>query len=339
MSKQQPSLLLSVIIVSYNTLDLTLQTLNSLLKELSSAPLLKKQSEIILVDNHSSDQTLTAARKLLKAGRLPFQIIDNDQNFGFARANNQGIAIAKGQYILLLNSDTIVEKAALNTLVGTMQEAASNQRTANSQGYSQKIDNLGILAPTLLNPDRSIQPQGGSLPALRTIAAQMFFLDDLPFLGRLFPSTQHTGLSDFAFKTYKHNYQRLIKKDWVAGTAMLIQRRVIDTIGDLDDNIFMYGEDQEFCYRAKNHHFDVAIHPKATVVHFGQGSSNSKNAILGEFKGYLYIFKKHKAPWQLAVLRVILYCGAQLRYLIYKASGKTAQASIYQEAKELISKK
>lgn len=339
MSKDHYSKLLSIVIVSYNTEKLTLQTLASLVDELKASKLLKDASEIFLVDNHSSDQSLSKSRHLLSQSKIPFQIIANQENFGFAKANNQAISIAHGQYILLLNSDTLVQAGALTALVETMQESDLNLRTAPSAGFTAKIDNLGILSPTLLNSDGSIQPQGGDLPSLLSVATQMFFLDDLPFIGRFFPSTQHTGLSDFAFRTYQKNYDRLIKKDWVAGTAMLLRHSLIDEIGPLDENIFMYGEDQEICLRAKNHHFDIAIHPQATITHLGQGSSSSKNAILGEFKGYLYIFKKHKASWQLPILKAILWVGAMMRYLIYRSSSKTDKALIYQEAKALIGKK
>lgn len=327
---------LSIITVSYNTKDLTMQTLESAIKEINSSKILKDQTEIFVVDNDSKDGSPQACEALLKKLKFPhYKVFANKENLGFARANNQATEVAKGKYIILLNSDTITHKGGLSLLVEAMQKGGISEETANSVD-SGKVDKLGIIAPTLLNPDGSIQNQGGSLPRLATVAAQMLFLDDIPFFGRFFPSTQHTGMSDFAFVSYDENTPKLIAKDWVAGTAMMIRRELIDDIGMLDGNIFMYGEDQEYCIRARNHHWDIAIHPKAKITHFGCASSSSRNAIHGEFKGYLYIWKKHMPAWQLPILKTILWWGASLRQMIYTLRGKTVPASIYKEAKTLL---
>lgn len=327
---------LSIITVSYNTKDLTLQTLESAIKEINASSLLKNQTEIFVVDNDSKDGSPAACTALFKQLKFPhYKVFANKENLGFARANNQATEIAKGDYILLLNSDTITKKGGLHLLVEAMEKHSINEKTAQSS-HSKQFDKLGIIAPTLLNPDGSIQNQGGSLPSLGTVAAQMLFLDDIPFVGKLFPSTQHTGLSDFAFQSYDANTPQLISKGWVGGTAMLMRRTLIDDIGMLDGNIFMYGEDQEFCMRARNHHWDIAIHPKATIVHFGQASSSSRNAIHGEMKGYLYIWHKHKQPWQLPILKTILRTGCLLRQLLYTLRKQETPASIYKDALTLL---
>ena len=327
---------LSIIIVSYNTKTLTLQALKSSVKAINSTKILQNRTEIFVVDNHSQDNSAQACTDLLQKLHFPhYKILANRKNLGFAQANNQAIKIARGKYILLLNSDVIVHKESLKLLVTAMENNEIAERTANLVS-SQAFDKLGILSATLLNPDGSIQNQGGSLPSLGTITAQMLFLDDIPFLGRFFPSTQHTGMSDFAFATYDENTPTLISQGWVAGTAMLLRHELIDNIGLLDGNIFMYGEDQEYCIRARNHHWDVAIHPKAKITHFGSASSSSRNAILGEFKGYLYIFKKHMPTWQLPILKFVLYLGALLRQIIYTLGGQKEPAAIYREAKSLL---
>lgn len=329
-------MILSVVIVSYNTKDLTIQTIESAVKEIYSSKKLNNQTEIFVVDNNSKDDSSKACEKLLKELKFPhYRILTNKENVGFAKANNQAIAAAKGKYIILLNSDTITHSGGLSLLVDAMEKNGIGEMTANSEN-SGELDKLGILAPTLLNPDGSIQNQGGSLPRLGTVAAQMLFLDDIPFIGKFFPSTQHTGMSDFAFASYDENASKLISKGWVAGTAMLIRKELIDDVGTLDSNIFMYGEDQEYCMRARNHHWDIAIHPKAKITHFGSASSSSRNAILGEFKGYLYIWKKHMPTWQLPIIKVILYIGATLRQVIYTLRAKETPASIYKDAKALL---
>ena len=329
--------LLSAIIVSYNTKDLTIQALTSLLKEIKSSDLLKKKSEILLVDNHSQDGSIQAIKQFFHQAKFrDYQLIVNKKNLGFARANNQALKQAQGQYLLLLNSDTIVQPGAIDTLVKTFIQHPDQLATATTQDSDEMVDYLGILSPTLLNADGSLQPQGGSQISLRAIFNQMFFLDDLPVIGKYLPSTQQTGRSQQLNQQQLLDKQRqqtqLIYKAWVSGAAMMIRKAVIDQIGYLDKNIFMYGEDQEFCLRARHHHFDIAVHPHAEVVHLGSASSSSEQAIVGEFKSYQYIWQKHFPAYQQRLLRWILRAGARFRMLIYRLTGNQRQATIYREA-------
>ncbi|HOA12249.1 MAG TPA: glycosyltransferase family 2 protein [Candidatus Woesebacteria bacterium] len=329
--------LLSAIIVSYNTKDLTIQALTSLLKEIKSSDLLKKKSEILVVDNHSQDGSIQAIKQFFHQAKFrDYQLIVNKKNLGFARANNQALKQAQGQYLLLLNSDTIVQPGAIDTLVKTFIQHPDQLATATTQDSDEMVDYLGILSPTLLNADGSLQPQGGSQISLRAIFNQMFFLDDLPVIGKYLPSTQQTGRSQQLNQQQLLDKQRqqtqLIYKAWVSGAAMMIRKAVIDQIGYLDKNIFMYGEDQEFCLRARNHHFDIAVHPHAEVVHLGSASSSSEQAIVGEFKSYQYIWQKHFPAYQQRLLRWILRAGARFRMLIYRLTGNQRQATIYREA-------
>lgn len=327
-------IILSIITVSYNTKDLTIQTLETAIKEINSSKLLKDKTEIFVVDNDSKDGSPKACEDFLKKSKFPhYKVFANKDNGGFAKANNQATKVAKGKYVFLLNSDTVTKKGGISLLVEAMENHPINEKTANLK-TSSKMDKLGMITPTLLNKDGSIQNQGGSLPSLMTVASQMLFLDDLPLIGKFFPSTQHTGRSASAFKQGQRQ-SGLISKDWIAGTAMMIRRELIDDVGMLDDNIFMYGEDQEYCMRARKHHWDIAIHPKANIIHYGSASSSSRNAIHGEFKGYLYIWKKHKPDWQLPILKIVLKTGAFLRQIIYTLKGEKVPAAIYRDAGDL----
>jgi hypothetical protein len=135
--------------------------------------------------------------------------------------------------LLLLNSDTVVQKEpsklGLNFYIHPVQLA-----TATTQGSEKIIDYLGILSPTLINPDGSLQPQGGSRLSLCAIFNQMFFLDDIPLIGKFLPSTQQTGRSQQLNKKQLHNKQReqtnLIRKAWVAGTAMMIVEKKLNRL-------------------------------------------------------------------------------------------------------------
>ncbi|MBP7843129.1 glycosyltransferase family 2 protein [Candidatus Woesebacteria bacterium] len=301
-------MLLSVIIVSYNTKELTVETVQSIISSTKNSKLLKDNLEIIVVDNNSSDNSVTALKSLKKELSVPLHIIENKQNVGFGNANNEGIKKATGTYYLFLNSDTIVKEMALENMV---------QRFLHSEKDESAEKKLGILTPVLLNIDLTYQPQGGSLPSLTSLFFHMTMLDDLPVIGKLFPSTQHTGKTNRLTLELLAHYTELISVDWVGGTAMMISRKAIDTIGPFDQNIFMYGEDTEICIRAKNHNFLVALDPTAHIIHLQNKSSSQENAIRGEYKGYQYIFAKHTNATQAVLAKILLQYGALLRIFVF----------------------
>jgi GT2 family glycosyltransferase len=324
-------MILSIIIVSYNTRDLTLQTLDSVKENVSSSKLLKAQTEVIVVDNNSSDESVSAVKQWLKKNAIKGQVIANKDNKGFSSANNQGLNQAQGKYVLLLNSDTVVQNEGLEKVVRAFEEHPIQESTAELSSQHGRLDKLGILAATLLNPDKTIQAQGGSFPTLLSLTTHLLLLDDLPLIGRFLPSTQHTGHN--ARQTLSTDSDDLIQLDWVGGTAMMLRREMIDEIGQLDSNIFMYGEDIEYCMRARDHHWDVAIHPSAQIVHYGSASSTSANAIIGELKSYLYIWAKHKPLTQLPLVRFIIRLGIMLRIGIFGTIlGQTEKSRIYKRA-------
>lgn len=314
-------MLLSVIIVSYNTQELTVQTIKSIAKSIEDSQLLHNQIEVIVVDNNSSDTTVLELKKLKQHIEIPLKLIQNTDNQGFGAANNQGLNQAKGEYILFLNSDTIVQKSALEVLVQRFQK--QTQTT---------IDKLGILSPTLLNADLSYQPQGGTLPSLTSLFVHMCMLDDLPIIGTYLPSTQHTGKSTRFDLDFLSQVEKPIEVDWVAGTAMMIPRTALDEFGAFDQNIFMYGEDMELCMRARNHHYTVALDPKAQVIHLQNQSSSQKNALKGEFTGYVFIFSKHTSAIYAQLAKMLLELGALLRIFLFTfISKKPELVSIYRE--------
>ncbi|MDQ3008139.1 MAG: glycosyltransferase family 2 protein [bacterium] len=323
---------LSVIIVSYNTAELTLQTLTSVLSSYKAAPTLENQVEVIIVDNNSSDNTISEIKKSGITREVSCQVIENKSNSGFAVANNQAISMARGEYILLLNSDTIVETSALSKLVSIFDANPIDEVSAHTSPDFDSRDRLGVISPLLLNSDQTTQPQGGAFPSLLTLFFHMTLLDDLPLIGKWLPSTQYTGKRSVSSATTAGK-EDLIAQDWVAGTAMMIRKTVFDESGLLDGNIFMYGEDMEFCMRAKAHHWDVALYPAAHITHLGSASSSSQNAIIGELKGYLYIWSKHKPFWQLPIVRFLIKLGIAIRIFLFGTMKlSAAKADIYQEA-------
>lgn len=316
--------LLSVIIVSYNTCDLTLQALKSTWRDIEGTPLLRDVSEVIVIDNHSSDESVATISKAMRTTRVPSTLIKNSSNRGFAQANNQGLAKAQGDYILLLNSDTFVQRGALAKLVTSFIED-------DQSGAEHRSRKLGIVAATLLNADGTLQAQGGDIPTLGSLFWQMSMLDDVPLLGQLVPSLQHTGRRANRRIRATTMQSALVEQGWVGGTALMLSAALIKEIGGLDEKIFMYAEDIEFCLRARHHHWRVAIHPSARITHFAHQSSSPKNAIRGEFAGILYLWSKHFPLWQAAWVRLLLQWGAFVRSLLHTLARNPEKANIYTE--------
>lgn len=281
---------LSIIIVSFNTKKLLQECLKSVFDNTHGTSL-----EVFLVDNASTDGSVEMVTEQFPQ----VKITKNSQNLGFAKANNQAISQARGRYVLLLNSDTKVLDSAIDKMILWMDDHPQ----------------VGVSGCQLLNSDRSIQASGGFFPTIPRLICWMLFLDDLPILGRLIKPV-HPHTPDFIFTD--NLYQQEHFQDWVTGAFFMVRREVIDRIGILDENFFMYVEEMEYCYRAKQAGFEIAYVPSAQVIHYGGGSSgfSSKNAVVGEYQGLRYFYKKHFSFYERGISLLFLKLGAILRWLI-----------------------
>ena len=299
-------MILSIITVSYNTKKLLKQTLTAVF----ASKLDKKDYEVFVVDNNSKD----GSSDMVKKGFSSVKLIKNNHNLGFAKANNQAIKKTQGQYILLLNSDTKANPHALQHLIDFMA------------GHPQ----AGIASAQLWYPDGSIQPSGGFLPRLTNVIAWMLFLDDLPIIKQIFWS-YHITRQNF--------YKKTRRLGWVQGATMMLRKSMLDQVGLLDENIFMYGEDVDLCLRAHKQGWQVWTVAAAKVVHYQFQSSKgiSKNALLGEYRGLKYVFTKHKPAWEKPLFRLLLRTGALLRMLLFGTILKDKEKyAIYQQAFNLV---
>lgn len=293
----------SIIIVNWNTKKLLEQAITSIYKYAKGLTF-----EVIVVDNGSED----GSPKIVSSKFPKVLLIENRHNLGFAQANNQGIKIAKGEFIFLFNSDAYLIDDSLAKLVKRARE----------------IPNLGAIAPKILNEDRTTQQSAGFFPDLLKVLLWMSFVDDLPYGDLLKP--YHVDHDRF--------YEKEHKVDWLTGAAIMVPKKVIDKTGALDDKIFMYGEDVDWCTRIKKAGFNIYFSPVAAIVHIGQGSSGkiSRNAILGEYKGIIYVYKKHKSRLALQILRLLLKMGAISRVFIFGALGRKETAKFYVEAFKMV---
>lgn len=276
---------LSIIIVSFNTKEVITDCIKSVVKYTKNI-----NYEIIVVDNGSKDGSLERIKELGK--KYPQLIlIDAKANLGFGKANNLGTKKAKGDYLLLLNSDTLVFDNAI----------------AESLNRMKKIPEAGAFSCKLLNADRSTQASGGHFPTLGNVFAWQFFIDDLPIIGKAVPS----------FHPQLGSYDRDQEIDWITGAFMLIPKEVFDKVGGFDENIFMYTEEMELCFRLRKLGYKTIYHSTPSIIHLGGVSGGSAFALTSEVKYMIYFWKKHKPAWQLPFIKTFLYAGSLLRLLIF----------------------
>lgn len=294
---------LSIIIASFNTKNLTVQCIKSIQEKTKNLSF-----EIIVVDNGSTDGSVEALKKL-----KDITLIINKENLGFAKANNQGILKASGKYILLLNSDTHLIEDSLSQMVNFMD---NNEK-------------VGISTCQLLNSDKSIQETGGSFPNLLRVFLWSTFLDDVPGVSSIFGSFHPHTPTSIGKSSYFNKQQ---KQDWVKGAFMLVRKQVMDKVGGLDEKIFMYAEDVEFCYRVKKLGWEVLYTPITKIVHIGGASGITENTLLKEYEGLIYFYKKHKGSFQTLILRMLIKLGAFLRLIMFNILGRKEMSKIYAKA-------
>lgn len=295
----------SVIILSYNTKNFLKQCLESIIEE-GKIEKVKDDLEIIVVDNGSTDGSVEEIEKFnFKAIslNLKFKFILNKKNLGFGTGNNQGMKIAEGKYFLLLNSDTIVTDLAPLKMAKFIDENPD----------------VGMVGCRLLNPDGSWQASCGYFPHLWVVFLMLFGEHWIGNLVRFSPP-------------------KTKEVDWVMGAAMMIRSEVLENAGWMDEGIFMYMDEVEWCWRIKKAGWKVMFYPEAEIIHFGGGSSPSgrKWPIVNIYRGLLYFYKKHKPVWEGKVLEFMLKSKARLAILLGKIIKNKYLVETYEEALEVI---
>ena len=248
---------LSIVIVSWNVRDLLRRCLLSVIRE--QGAVIRDQgsgtrdqgsgtshrflaTEIIVVDNGSTDGSIEMMR-----GEFPaVHLIANASNPGFPAANNQGLAVARGRYVLLLNPDTEVVGEALATMLA----------------FADSQPDVGVVGPQLLNPGGSVQSSRRRFPTLATA----FF--------------ESTWLQPYAPRRLLERYYVFDRPDdatqdvdWVKGAALLARREALERVGPMDEKFFMYSEELDWCRRFREAGWRVVYLPTAQVVHHEGKSS------------------------------------------------------------------
>jgi len=252
---------LSIVIVSYNTRQLLLDCLESIYAHQG-----KLDMEIIVVDNNSKDGSATAVRQRF----LSVDVIELEDNLGFAGGNNVGIRKAKGRYVLLLNSDTLLKEYAIQRLVEFLEDHPETM----------------AVSPRLLNFDGSFQRSFFNFPTLPKAALHLLGLTNAvkSVLGKIIssPDTKEGSMTP-------------VRVDYVIFAANMFRREIFNKVGLLDDRMFFYHEDCEFSLRMKAANIDQWYLPQSEILHLGGGSSHlaSARSFNSFFQGMHYVFLKH----------------------------------------------
>lgn len=267
---------LSIIIVSWNTRDLLAQCLASIYT--SS---LTYSFDVWVVDNASDD----GSAQMLRDEFPQVHLLANDENVGFARANNRAIRQSTGRYVLLLNPDTVVSLDAFQGLVHFMETHAG----------------AGAAGPMLLNPDGSLQPSCHPAPTLSRELWRLFHLDSIRPYG--------------IYRMDAWDTHRPRDVDVVQGACLLLRRSILDQIGLLDERYYIYSEEVDLCTRIQRAGWRLYWVPTAAVVHYG-GQSTKQVALemfLHLYRSKVLYFRRHYTRPTVWLYKLILAGSAVVR--------------------------
>ena len=272
---------LSVVIVNYQTFELTKNTINSILEY--EYPF---SYEIFVVDNASSDDSLARLKDYFKD---KVRFIASKENSGFAAGNNQALRQASGRYQLLLNSDTIVWEDTLE----------------NIYDYMENHPDVGACGCRVLLEDGELDKAcKRSFPNVKNSFIRLFHI---PIKSK----DDNYNLTDLPD-------DEVYEIDCLTGAFMFIRKDVLDQIGLLDETFFMYGEDVDLCYRIKQGGWKIVYYGKSKITHLkGASSKKQKSKLIYEFYRAMYIYyRKHHASESIFIVNWAVYLGIALLCLL-----------------------
>jgi GT2 family glycosyltransferase len=275
--KAESDMMLSIIIVNYNTGKLLQDCLGSIYAGANGMPF-----DVWVVDNNSVDSSV----EVVRSGFPKVRLIKNQSNVGFSKANNMAMSQCDSKYILLLNPDTLVVGDAIDRVVEFMEKNPS----------------VGISGCKVLNRDHTLQ-----LACRRNIPTPKVAFFRMSGLSKLFPNSKSMAQYNLTFKDANETQE----VDAVSGAFLMARRKAIQDIGLLDERFFMYGEELDWCLRAKRAGWAVMYYPEAEIIHYkGESTkSNSRKAAL-EFYRAMYLFhKKHFAQDYSPFFNFLIYAG------------------------------
>lgn len=274
----------SIIIVSYNSFQLLVNCLNALISFTANI-----KYEIIVIDNNSSEGNISD----LLSGYKDLILIKNSENKGFGAANNQGLSLAKGKYVLLLNSDTIFIENSLKKVYD----------------FAESLSSDLIIGCRLLNEDKSLQHSVYDYPTFLNVFTSNFFLY------ALFPRSRF--FSKYYLMNRKTN--EIKKVDVVTGAFLFGSRKLLIEIGGFDERFFFYNEETDLCYRFKQAGGNIYYFPGTEIIHLKGGTANKQSwfAYKYQSESTVKFFQKHFKGVTFISTIVIHYVGIIIRIPIF----------------------
>ncbi|MNI15601.1 N-acetylglucosaminyl-diphospho-decaprenol L-rhamnosyltransferase [compost metagenome] len=274
----------SIIVLNYNTCRLTMDCLRSVYDSESNFVY-----EIILIDNNSRDDSVERISREFPGVML----IANSENVGYARANNQGMEVASGRYVLLLNSDTVVRKDTLQIMISFMDSRPD----------------LGASGCKVILPDGSLDK--ACKRGFPTPSASFYYAFGF---SKLFPDRPRFNGYQLGYLDPDQDYP----VDCLVGAFMLLRRETIDQVGGLDEDFFMYGEDLDWCFRIKEAGWGIYYYPQTSIVHLKGGSARRRPfKIVYEFHRAMILFhRKHYSKRYNSMINGAVYTGVGVKFVL-----------------------
>ncbi len=272
---------LSIIIVNYRTFELTKNTIKSVINNTENS------YEIFVVDNNSMDGSYEKLKSFFKneisMGKVIF--IANSSNQGFAVANNLAIKESKGEFILLLNSDTLIKENSIDKCLN----------------YVKNQDKVGAIGCKIILPNGDLDKAcKRSFPNPKNSFYKLFGFNRIK---------KNSNSNDYNLDALDEN--GIYEVDSLVGAFMLVRRETINEIGLLDEDYFMYGEDIDWCYRIKDAGWKILYYGEAEIIHYkGASSKKQKSKLIYEFYRAMYLFyNKHYKNKYSFFTRFSVYLG------------------------------
>lgn len=276
----------SVIIVNWNTKELLLACINSLKNETHDVTL-----EIIVVDNASTD----GSQEALKQHFPDVTLIQNEENFGFAKANNIGIRASTGKYICLVNSDVEVKSGCIDQMIN----------------YIEQYPRIGMLGPKIFYPDGRVQVSCKQFPSLWNQLCSAIGLHRIFHKSKTFAGEEMTFI----------NFDKLSEVDCLIGAFWLIKREALNQVGLLDEDFFFYSEDFDWCKRFWKHGWEVVFFPRAEIIHYTGGSSKKTpiKYYIQQRRAKLQYWEKHNGRHASMCAKNIMFLHQIIRVVSWSA--------------------
>ena len=254
--------MVSVIIVSYNTREILRNALEALFENSKGVDM-----EVFVVDNNSADDSAAMVQRDFPSIRL----IANNQNLGFAAANNQAFALASGRYIILLNPDAYIRPASIE----------------NCLAFMERTPKCGLAGGKIISPEGQLEPSARRFPSA---------LSKLLTLSGLSGKFPHSPLLNrHEFGGFAHDHP--LEVDWVPGTFTIIRKEMIDAIGAFDERFYIYYEETDLCLRAKKAGWKVYFIHDAEVMHIGGACSKTRKDKTFDNKAAQVLTFRMRSEW------------------------------------------